>query len=75
MCYVVGRFWHDKLQRPFWYHRAEGGTWRSVERTRRTVCRNLCMRTFRHWESLWAYTFMADMCFEYADYGSDGTGD
>ena len=42
---------------------------------RRTVCRNLCMRTFRHWESLWAYTFMADMCFEYADYGGDGTGD
>ena len=26
-------------------------------------------------ELLWAYTFMADMCFEYADYGSDGTGD
>ena len=24
---------------------------------------------------IWAYTFMADMCFEYADYGSDGTGD
>ena len=32
-------------------------------------------RTFRHWESLWAYTFMADMCLEYADYGCDGTGD
>lgn len=97
------RFWHDKLQRPFWYHLAEGGTWRrpdgwrgtdypfpimvlrrhfcdwwdnaAVERMRRTVCQNLCKRTFRHWESLWAYTFMADMCFEYADYGSDGTGD
>ena len=26
-------------------------------------------------ELLWAYTFMADMCFEYADYGSDGTRD
>ena len=32
-------------------------------------------RTFRHWESPWAFTFMADMCFEYTDYGSDGTGD
>ena len=47
----------------------------AVERMRRTFCWNLCQRTFRHWESLWAYTFMADMCFEYADYGSDGTGD
>ena len=47
----------------------------AVERMRRTFCRNLCQRTFRHWESLWAYTFMADMCLEYADYGCDGTGD
>ena len=35
----------------------------------------LCQRTFLHWESLSAYTSMAYMCFEYADYGSDGTGD
>ena len=97
------RFWNDKLQRPFWFHRAEGGTWRrpdgwrgtdypfpievlrrhfcdwwdnaAVERLRRTFCRNLCQRTFRHWESLWAYTSMAYMGFEYADYGCDGPGD
>ena len=31
--------------------------------------------TFRHWESLLAYTSMAYMCFEYADYGCDGPGD
>ena len=46
-----------------------------AEGNRRTFCRNLCQRTFHHWESLWAYTFMADMCFEYADYGCDGTVD
>ena len=28
-----------------------------------------------HWESLSAYTSMAYMCFEYADYGCDGPGD
>ena len=46
---------------------------------RRTFCRNLCQRTFRHWESLWAYSstaYMAleyaDLCSEYADYGCDG---
>ena len=51
----------------------------AVERMRRTVCRNLCQRTFRHWESLWAYSstaYMAleyaDLCSEYADYGCDG---
>ena len=42
---------------------------------RKTFCLNLCQRTFLHWESLSAYTSMAYMCFEYADYGSDGTGD
>ena len=47
----------------------------AVERMRRTFCLNLCQRTFLHWESLSAYTSMAYMCFEYADYGSDGTGD
>ena len=55
------RFWHGKLQRPFWYHLAEGGTWRRpdgwrgtdypVERMRRTVCRNLLLRSFRWWEN------------------------
>ena len=47
----------------------------AVERMRRTFCWNLCQRTFRHWESLWAYTSMDDMCFEYADFGCDGTDD
>ena len=76
------RFWHDKLQRPYPFpilvlrrHFCDWWSNAAVERIRRTVCRNLCKRTFRHWESLWAYTSMADMCFEYADYGSDGTGD
>ena len=97
------RLWNDRLQRPYWYHRATGGTWRrpdgwrgtkypfpievlrrlfcdwwdnaAVARMRRNFCRNLCQRTFRHWESLLAYTSMAYMCFEYADYGCDGPGD
>ena len=30
------RFWHDKLQRPFWYHRSEGGTWRRPDGWRGT---------------------------------------
>ena len=47
----------------------------AVERLRRTVCRNLCQRNFRHWESLWASSLTADMCFAYADCCSDGTGD
>ena len=98
--YVTG---YMSLQRPYWFHRAKGGTWRrpdgwrgtkypfpievlrrlfcdwwdnaAVARMRRNFCRNLCQRTFRHWESLLAYTSMAYMCFEYADYGCDGPGD
>ena len=35
-CHCPGwrRFWHDKLQRPFWYHPAVGGTWRRPPRCR-----------------------------------------
>ena len=46
----------------------------AVERMRRTFCRNLCQRTFRHWESLWVSSFEADTHFAYADY-SDGVSD
>ena len=48
--------------------------WRNaaVERMRRTViCRNLCQRTFRHWESLWASSVDYDECFAHLDYASD----
>ena len=89
------RFWHDKFQCPFWYHPAEGGTWRrpygweghnypfpymvlrsrlcewwrnaAVERMRRTVCRNLCQRSFRHWAS----PVEDDACWAHLDYASD----
>ena len=30
------RLWHDKLQRPFWYHHSEGGTWRRPDGWRGT---------------------------------------
>ena len=91
------RFWHDKLQRPFWYHRSEGGTcrrpdgWRgtdypfpipvlrrrfcdwwdnaAVERMRRTVCRNLRLRSFRHWA--WPVEDEDDACWAHLDYASD----
>ena len=92
------RFWHDKLQRPFWYHRSEGGTWRrpdgwrgtdypfpiivlrrhfcdwwdtaAVERVHRTVCWNLCHRSFRHWASP---VENDDACWAHLDYASDAS--
>ena len=92
------RFWHDKLQRPFWYHRSEGGTWRrpdgwrgtdypfpiivlrrhfcdwwdtaAVERVHRTVCWNLCQRSFRHWASP---VENDDACWAHLDYASDAS--
>ena len=30
------RFWNDRLQRPFWFHRAGGGTWRRPDGWRGT---------------------------------------
>ena len=92
------RFWHDKLQRPFWYHLVEGGTWRrpdgwrgtdypfpipvlrrrfcdwwenaAVERMRRTVCRNLRLRSFGHWAWL-VEDADDDACWAHLDYASD----
>ena len=54
MCYVVGRFWHDKLQRPFWYHLAEGGTWRRPDGWRGTDYPFPIIVLRRHFRDWWS---------------------
>ena len=37
--------------------------------------RNLCQRSFRHWESLWASSVEDDECWAHLVYASDKSGD